>query len=249
MSWRWVFVLYALPGLLWAALFYLWIREPSSSESSPDAAVPREREAGAWATIVASPSMWLLCSQQFLRAAAMIFFSTWFPTFLRESRGASLEGAGYLTMLAGIGVVVGGLLGGFASDKMLRLTGNPRLSRQGIAVAGMTLCATLIVCADFIANTTLSVTIISIAAFCASFGGVSGYVVAMDLGGRRVATVMAIMNTCGNVGAAAFPIVIGWLVQRSGNWNLVMFVFAGIFAVDAVCWAMLNPKRPLFAEE
>ena len=38
--------------------------------------------------------MWLLCSQQFLRAAAMIFFSTWFPTFLRESRGATLEQAG-----------------------------------------------------------------------------------------------------------------------------------------------------------
>jgi hypothetical protein len=27
-----------------------------------------------------------------------------------------------------------------------------------------------------------------------------------------------------------------------------LFIFAGIFAVDAVCWALLNPKGPLFPE-
>jgi sugar phosphate permease len=249
-SWRWIFVLYALPGILWAVVFYLWFREEPSAAGadSTGATIPLESEATAFRTMLTSPSMWLLCSQQFLRAAAMIFFSTWFPTFLRESRGATLVQAGNLTMLAGVGVVVGAVLGGFSSDKILALTGNRRLSRQGIAVAGMAACAALIVCADLIANVTLSVSIISVAAFCASFGGVSGYVVAMDLGGRRVATIFSVMNMCGNIGAAVFPVVVGALVQRSGNWNLMLFVFAGIFAVDAICWALLNPKAPLFPE-
>jgi MFS family permease len=192
--------------------------------------------------------MWLLCAQQFLRAAAMIFFATWFPTFLRESRGASLTDAGNLTMLVGAGVVAGGLLGGFASDKVLAVTGSPRLSRQGIAVAGMIACAVLILIGCTIMNTTLAVCFISMAAFCAAFGGVSGYVVAMDFGGTRVATVFSIMNTCGSAGAAIFPLAIGWLVERNKNWNLVMVVFGGIFVVDAVCWGILNPKKPLFEE-
>jgi MFS family permease len=250
LSWRWIFVLYALPGLLWAVVFYLGFRaEPAApNDASPNAGA-RESEADALRIIASSPSMWLLCSQQFLRAAAMIFFSTWFPTFLREHRGATPLQAGNLTMLAGIGVVVGAVLGGFGSDKVLSLTGSRRLSRQGIAVAGMAACAALIVCADLIPNVTLSVSVIGVAAFCASFGGVSGYVVAMDLGGRRVATVFSIMNTCGNIGAAVFPVVVGWFVQRSGNWNMMLFVFAGIFVVDAVCWAVLNPKQPLFPED
>jgi sugar phosphate permease len=248
-SWRWVFALYALPGILWAILFYLWIRDEPPAIAPAESAPRLAGEADVWRAIAASPSMWLLCGQQFFRAAAMIFFLTWFPTFLVESRGVTLQHASYLTTLVGIGVVAGAVPGGFCSDKLLVLTGNRRLSRQGIAVAGMSACAALIVGADFIADVTVSVSVISLAAFCASFGGVSGYVVAMDLGGRRIATVFSIMNTCGNIGAAALPVVVGWLVKRSGNWNLMLFAFAGIFAVDAVCWALLNPREPLFPEE
>ena len=261
-AWRPVFLLYALPGIVWAALFYRLTREPPPA--APDAGadpppparpgdaalrVPddaRAREQPVWARLLGSESMWLLCAQQFLRAAAMIFFATWFPTFLSEARGATLVQSGFLTTLAGTGAVLGALLGGFASDKVLAVTGSRRLSRQGIAVAGMTACAALIVCAYFVANTTLAVAVISAGAFCGTFGGVSGYTVAMDLGGRRVATVFSVMTMCGNFGATLFPLAIGWLVQKTGNWDLVLFIFAGIFALDAVCWALLNPKEPLF---
>lgn len=215
---------------------------PVRLEYAPPPAAP------VWRRLVGSSSMWLLCAQQFLRAAAMIFFATWFPTFLREARGASVVQSGFLTALAGAGAVLGALSGGFASDKLLSLTGSRRLSRQGIAVAGMTACAALIVCAYFVADRNLAVLVISAGAFCGTFGGVSGYTVAMDLGGRRVATVFSVMNMCGNFGATLFPLAIGWLVERTGNWDLVLFIFAGIFAVDAVCWALLNPKGPLFEE-
>jgi hypothetical protein len=56
------------------------------------------------------------------------------------------------------------------------------------------------------------------------------------------------MNMCGNFGAMIFPLAIGWMVRRTGNWDLALFIFAGIFAVDAVCWALLNPKGALFPE-
>ena len=56
------------------------------------------------------------------------------------------------------------------------------------------------------------------------------------------------MNMCGNIGAAMFPVTAGWLVARTGNWNLILFLFAGIMAVDAVCWALLNPRGSLMEE-
>jgi sugar phosphate permease len=260
LAWRWVFFLYAVPGIVWAALFYLWVREapaqpPTVTEAGVEdgggttdvAATPVIADEGpVWSRLLGSGSMWLLCAQQFLRAAAMVFFASWFPTFLRESRGATLVQSGQLTTLAGAGAVLGSLLGGFASDRVLALTGSRRLSRQGIAVAGMAACAVLIVCAYFVADRTLAVAVISAGVFCGTFGGVSGYTVAMDLGGRRVATVFSVMNMCGNFGATLFPLAIGWLVHKTGNWDLVLFIFAGIFALDAVCWALLNPKEPLF---
>lgn len=54
------------------------------------------------------------------------------------------------------------------------------------------------------------------------------------------------MNMCGNIGAGLFPLAVGYLVAATGNWDIALLVFAGLFAVDAVLWAMLNPKRPLF---
>ena len=42
---------------------------------------------------------------------------------------------------------------------------------------------------------------------------------------------------------------IGWAVEQYQNWNVAILAFAALFAGDAVCWAILNPKRPLFEDD
>jgi MFS family permease len=91
--------------------------------------------------------------------------------------------------------------------------------------------------------------LITLGAFCATFGGVSGYTVAISFGGRQVATVFSTMNMFGNLGAALFPLTAGWLVAQTGNWNLILFLFACVMAIDALCWAFLNPQGTLFGDE
>ena len=57
------------------------------------------------------------------------------------------------------------------------------------------------------------------------------------------------MNMCGNFGSMLFPITAGWLVKRfDNNWNMMMFYFAGIMAVDALCWTLINPRGSLFPD-
>jgi len=199
--------------------------------------------------LITSTSMWLLCAQQFLRAAAMVFFSTWFPRFLEETRGLTNLEAGRMTSWPGIGMMVGGLLGGISSEWIYKATGNKRLSRQGIAVAGMTICSMLFVTANYITDTNTSVFLMALGAFWAAFGGVSGYSVAIDFGGRNIATVFSTMNMCGNIGAGLFPLVVGRIIEKSHNWDFALFLFAGIFALDALIWSFLNPKGPLFGKE
>ena len=206
----------------------------------------RARASGILAGGMTSKSLALLCAQQFFRAAAMVFFLTWFPTFLQKTRGVSLNDSGVLTTLAGIGGVIGSLVGGVVSDWLFAKTGNRRLSRQGIAVVGMASCSALITASAFVASTNISTAIISLGVFCAMFGGVSGYTVAIEFGGRKAGTVFSTMNMCGNIGAMLFPITAGWMVDQTGNWNLILYFFAVIMAVDAICWAILNPKEPLF---
>lgn len=244
--WRLLLMAYAIPGVLWTVVF-LWLVSrqmlPSSDESR------RERSAVDWSRMWRSVPLALLCGQQFFRAAGMVFFTTWFPTFLQKTRGVSMLDSGILTTVAGIGGVVGSLTGGFFSDWLLKKTGNARLSRQGIAVVGMSCCSVLILLSYFVSDTNQSIALISLGAFFATFGGVSGYAVAISFGGKNVATVFSTMNMFGNFGAALFPLTAGWLVAQTGNWNLILFLFAGVMAIDAVCWAMLNPRGTLFGDQ
>jgi MFS family permease len=244
--WRLLLALYAIPGLLWAALFWYVVSDRKLPASEGNQA---HRPAIDWMRLVTSLPLGLLCAQQFFRAAGMVFFTTWFPTFLQKTRGVSQLDSGVLTTIAGIGGVVGSLTGGFCSDWILRKTGSQRLSRQGIAVVGMGACSLLIVLSYFCNDIYQSIALITLGAFCATFGGVSGYTVAIGFGGKNVATVFSTMNMFGNIGAALFPITAGWLVAKTGNWNLILFLFAGVMAIDAVCWAMLNPQGTLFGDE
>lgn len=243
--WRMLLAAYAIPGILWSAIFIFLI----SKQQLPQTEKSTEKsESIDWKRLAHSLPMALLCGQQFFRAAGMVFFMTWFPTFLQKTRDLSVLSSGILTTVAGIGGVIGSLTGGFFSDWLLRRTGNSRLSRQGIAVLGMSACSLLILLSYFANTVYESIALITVGAFCATFGGVSGYTVAISFGGRNVATVFSTMNMFGNIGAALFPLTAGWLVAATGNWNLILFLFAAVMAIDAICWALLNPQGTLFGD-
>lgn len=245
LRWRWLLWSFALPGWLWCGLFLMLtpaLQLPVSGERLAG------RAAVDYRLMLRSQPLLLLCLQQFFRAMGMVFLLTWFPVFLQQTRGVSTLESGYLASYAGLGSVLGSFSGGFVSDWLLRRTGRRRLSRQGLAVAGMSSCAVLIVLSYFASSTSVSIALIAAGVFCATFGGVSGYTVAIEFGGGHVATVFSTMNMCGNFGATLFPITAGWLVARTDNWDLILFLFAAIMAVDAVCWALLNPTGTLFGD-
>jgi sugar phosphate permease len=242
-SWQSTYVVYGAVGIAWAIVFFLLVPERGGAQIRAP-----QMTSSDWQRLLSSGSMWLICGQQFFRAGAMIFFINWFPKFLKESRLLTDKEAGVFTSYANLAALCGGILGGLFSDWLLRSTGLRRLSRQGIAVTGMSACAVLIVCTYFTTDSTLAITLFSVGAFLATFGGVSGYTITIEFGGQRVATVFSMMNMCGNFGAALFGQLAGSLRERTGNWDSALFAFAGIFAIDAVCWALLNPKGPLFED-
>jgi sugar phosphate permease len=245
-SWPLRFVAYAVLGILWSAVYFVAVPDaPASAPLSPPPAWTRQD----WVTLLTSVPMILLCGQQFFRACGMAFFYTWFATFLQEAHGVNLAEAGFLTGAVGLGAMAGGILGGQFSDWLLRRTGNRRLSRQGITIAGLSLCSALVLISAAITRREVAISVITLGAFAATFGGISGYTVAIEFGGRRVATIFSVMNMCGNIGAALFPAVVGTLIDTTGDWNLVLYLFAAILALDALFWALLNPRRPLFQDD
>jgi nitrate/nitrite transporter NarK len=68
----------------------------------------------------------------------------------------------------------------------------------------------------------------------------------MSLGGPHVATVSAMANMSGNLGAAAFPVVVPWLLANVGGWDAVLAGFASLYLIAAVFWFLIRTKGSLF---
>jgi MFS family permease len=248
LAWQQVLFAYTVPGFAWALAFALVVPNPERAApgaplaSAPAAPMP-------WGRLFANPHVALICAQQFTRAAATALFFTWFPRYLQETKGVSAAESGTLAALPLIVGMFGGLLGGAVSDVILSRTRNERLARQGTAFVAMAVCTCVSIGAYFAETVSGVVALVSAAAFCAYAAGGNAYALAMRMGGTRVAPVFATMNMAGNVGAGVFPFALGKIADTTGDWNLAMVLFAGLFACSAVCWLLLNPKGALLENQ
>ncbi len=270
-GWRSVFLIFALPGLAWAAAFWFWFREtpevhaavnarerelirgePWRTQPASATAAAADADTGSvgheripWLAWLGSVTLWLICSQQFFRAAGQVFFNTWFPKYLKEVHLVTSASSGYLSSLPQIALIVGCALGGFVSDWLFIRTGSRRISWQAFSVSCLLVCSLLIGVA-FWAHSALAATwLIAAGTFFAAMAGPNSYSITISKAGVHIPIVFAIMNMAGNLGASASPIAAERFQNWTGGWHSVPFLFAGIYVAAAACWMLLSPDRPL----
>ena len=270
-GWQTLFALYAVPGIAWAMGFAFWFRNRPENHPAVNAEELRQIQSGQseaalgstghepvpWRHLLTSWSLWMICGQQFCRAAAMVFFGTWFPTFLRESRQITLVNSGLLSILPHLAIAVAGLIGGTIADAVLRRTGRLDWSRKGLAVSSLILSTALIFVSYSVRETTLAVLVISAGIFFAGLAGPAAYAITMDLGGKHAGAVFATMNMAGNIGAGLFPLLVPVLRRKvesvpilmqaslDDSWNAIVALVAALHLAAAACWMLLPLGKPL----
>jgi sugar phosphate permease len=208
-----------------------------------------------WLFLAARLSFWMICSQQFFRAAGAAFFQSWFPTYLQETRGVSTAKSGWLSTLPLIATVVAAILAGGLSDFVYRKTKRLTLARSGLAGGALFLCSVLVFSAWFVKDATTATLVISGGAFFAAVAGPCAYASTMDMGGRNVSLVFSWMNMIGNFGAALVIWGVPYfrkLVEKTpalldlcgGNsWNAILILFGTMFLMSSACWTMLRVRE------
>lgn len=161
-----------------------------------------------------------------------------------------VKSSGTATACMYVGVLAGSLVGGYVSDLILRRTGSLRWARQGVAFFSLGFCGTCIGTSYFVHSPEVAIFLISVGAFCSGVGGPAAYAVTIDVSGRHVVTVFGVMNTVGNLGAAAFAQFLPSLLLKSsaGKWDLVIWVFGLLYVIAAACWIFIEPGAKVFAD-
>lgn len=204
------------------------------------------------AGMIRSRSLWGICSQQFLRAAAYAVFFTWFPAYLEKSYGITPSQAGWFTVWPLAAAVAGLMAGGLLVDGLFARTGSKRISRSLVACCGIGAAGLLTLSSLGATSAPLLVALLSAGSLAGSFSGPPSWTATMDIAGRYSALLMAVMNMAGIAGALLMPIALGYLIghieRTGGDWDLVLYLIAGTQLTAALCWLAVRPDQPLMRE-
>lgn len=193
-----------------------------------------------------NPLLWLLSQPillgiyagQFFSNATTYFFLTWFPVYLVQARGMSLLEAGFAAALPAISGFIGSLAGGLFSDGLLRRGHSLTLARKLPIVSGMALSASLVLC--IYAETDAAVLALMSLAFFGKGFGTLGWTLVADTSPRQIVGLSGgLFNTFGNLAAISTPIVVGYLVSRTGSFDLALAYVGANALLAAFCYLFM----------
>jgi len=257
LSWRTVFVLFGLLGVVWAAAWYRWFRNDPSEHRQVNAAelekIMSEREPANghhegwayWKRLLGHRNTLPLCLMYFPNSYAFYFCITWLPTYLKERHGLDAMQLGLFSGLPLILSVVGDLFGGVATDVVTKRFGL-RAGRCGVGAFAYVLAGTAMILAGIVQEPMLAATLIAVAVAASMFTLGASWSTCLDIGGNHAGVVSAAMNTSGALSSVISPLMVTWLLSSFGDWNVPLYVMGGLFLVGAVCWGFINPHKRIF---
>jgi ACS family glucarate transporter-like MFS transporter len=161
------------------------------------------------------------------------FFLTWFPVYLVQERHMTILKAGFVASLPAIAGFLGGVAGGWLSDRLAKSGYSLSVSRKLPIVIGMLMSMSMIAC-NYIETDMLVVAVMSLAFFGKGVGAL-GWAVVSDTSPKEAGGLSgALFNTFGNTAGITTPIVIGYIVQGTGSFAGAL-VYVGANAALAIC--------------
>jgi ACS family hexuronate transporter-like MFS transporter len=216
-GWRVAYGLTAVPALVTLALVALLVRRgPLGAVGTPVGLAGLRR-------VLATPAIWPINLSVLLAFGGYVSFLTFLPAFLVKDLGLSEPGAGFVTSLITGGSVLSYPVAGIISD---RLGARKPIYLTSVAVA-------IAVCATFaLAGRTLGARYAWTLALGAGIllgGMIQPFVIVMDLFPPSLAaTASGVANGSCFVGAMVLPIVLGRVVDLTGDFTSAFLVAAGV---------------------
>lgn len=162
------------------------------------------------------------------------FFLTWFPVYLSQARHMSITKVGVMAALPALCGFAGGILGGVFSDRLLQTGHSLSFARKTPIVAGMLLSVTMIGC-NYVNTQGMVMLLMSLAFFGKGFGALGWTVIADTSPKPLIGVNGGLFNLIGNLAGITTPIIIGYIVKRTGSFHdaLIFVVATALMAVVA----------------
>ncbi len=185
---------------------------------------------------------WGLILARFSGDGAFYFFAFWIPLYLRDQRGFSMLEIAWAAALPFVFADIGSLAGGWAGQHLIRRGLSVNDSRKLMIWAGA-LLVPLALPAVYVGSGALAVILMGMGIFAIQVKSASLFAVPGDVfPSRDVATVWGMSGAAGSVAAALSQPVIGFIIDRTGSYEIVFMLVSSMHIVSALCVTLLIPR-------
>jgi len=230
-GWRAMFLAVGAAGLLFGLAWWKLYREPAHAS----AATPT-RAAFSWLRVrrlLGFRQIWGVSLGQFGGNSTLVFFLTWFPTYLAKERHLPWITAGWFSVLPFLAAAAGVLFGGWLSDALLKQTGSPNIARKLPMIVGL-LGAAVILTANYVASDALVIAVMSLAFFAQGMTGLGWTLIADIAPHSLMGLTGGIFNFAANLAGILTPIVIGVLVGQTGSFAYALVYVSAAALLGAI---------------
>lgn len=257
-GWRVSFVVIALLGVVWLAAWCLFFTDKPAQHPKVSAEerllieTSRARQALAedgeqhsvWHYIFSVPVLAVgfafFCSNY-----VMYFFLTWLPSYLTDYQHLDVKHMSVIGMIPWVGAAIGFLMGGTASDAILRKTGKGVFARKSILILGLAVAAFSVLMVAHSTTLVSAVAFITVGNLFLFMSPQLCWILLQEIVPTRyIGGTGGFVHLMANLAGLVAPALTGYVVQYGGGYNTA-FVIASVAAAAGaiVVLVVVSGKR------
>lgn len=248
-TWRGSFVILGVVSIAWAFVWYFYFRDDPATHPAISL-----RELEALPTRFGkkpAPVPWLRLSHRMLPVTFVYFcygwtlwlYLAWIPSYFLRNYRLDLKESAIFSAGVFLAGVVGDTVGGVASDSILRKTGDRIKARRNLVVAGF-VCSLVFTVMVFFARGVASVALCLSAAFFFSELTIGPmWAIPMDIAPEFSGSASGIMNIGSPLAAIVSPLIFGYLIDKTNNWNYPFFGTILVLICGSIVAFWMKPEK------
>jgi len=181
----------------------------------------------------------------FCYAWTLWLYLAWIPMFFLHNYKLDLRTSALFSGGVFFGGVVGDALGGIVSDRVFRKTQNLELARRNLVVIGFLFSLAFMTPIPFVHNASVAALCLSAAFFFSEFTIGPIWAIPMDIAPRFSGCASGLMNSGSALAAIISPLVAGYVIDKTGNWNLPFLGSMGLLLIGSFMAFAMKPGEEL----
>jgi MFS family permease len=249
-SWRGSFIVLGLMSLIWAIVWGWYFRDNPRDHAK--ITVQEVDILPAYVGVKETPAVpWMALIKRMLPVTLVYFcygwtlwlFLTWIPQYFLHNYHMNLKNSAVFASGVFFAGVLGDSLGGYVTDWLLTRTQSRTKARSYmVVVCNLGALASLLPIL-FVHDSTIAAICLSLGFFFAEMTIGPMWAIPMDIAPKYSGTASGFMNMGSALAAILSPVVGGWIIDVTGNWDWPFIGSMGLMVVGAVFAFAMKPEQ------